>query len=101
MDQAMVLGSLQCLGILLLWVIAGQGSAVLAAGAGWVGCFLISHLSHLPFLMPLKQLEVAVCMRTQLLTCELLLVTPGGWGVHSILEICLEPLSRLRNSVSN
>ena len=35
----------------------GQGPAVLAAGAGWVGyvlfvCFFKSRLSYLPFLMP-------------------------------------------------
>ena len=37
----MVLGSFQCqgiLGILLLWHMVGQGPAVLAAGAGRVGC---------------------------------------------------------------
>ena len=36
-----VLGSFQCWGVLLLWHIVGQGPAVLAAGAGRVGCFLI------------------------------------------------------------
>ena len=35
----MVLGSFQCWGVLLLWLIVGQGPAVLAAGAGRVGCF--------------------------------------------------------------
>ena len=35
----MVQGSFQCWGVLLLWNIVGQGPAVLAAGAGWVGCF--------------------------------------------------------------
>ena len=35
----MVLGSLQCQGILLLWHMVGQGTAVLAAGAGQVGNF--------------------------------------------------------------
>ena len=33
---AMVLGSFQCQGVLLLLHIVGQGPAVLAAGAGWV-----------------------------------------------------------------
>ena len=51
---AMVLGSFQCRGVLLLWHMVGQGPAVLAAGAGRLGCFLFvsSHLSYLPFLMP-------------------------------------------------
>ena len=31
--QAMVLGSFQCRGVLLLWHIVGQGPAVLTAGA--------------------------------------------------------------------
>ena len=41
----MVLGSLQCRGVLLLLHIVGQGPAVLAAGAGWVG--YIFHLSSI------------------------------------------------------
>ena len=52
----MVLGSFQCRGILLLWHLVGQGPAVLAAGAGWVGYVLSfvfkSGLSCLPFLKP-------------------------------------------------
>ena len=40
----MVLGSFQCRGILLLWHMVGQGPAVLAAGAGRVGCFFFFHL---------------------------------------------------------
>ena len=63
LGRAMVLGSFQCRGVLLLWHMAGQGPAVLAAGAGRVGCFLffffvlfcfVFHLvlSCLPFLMP-------------------------------------------------
>ena len=39
--QFMVLGSFQCRGVLLLWHIVGQGPAVLAAGAGQVGCFFL------------------------------------------------------------
>ena len=35
----MVLGSFQCRGVILLWHIVWQGPAVLAAGAGRVGCF--------------------------------------------------------------
>ena len=43
-----MLGSFQCRGVLLLLHIVGQGSAVLAAGVGWVGyIFYIFHLSSL------------------------------------------------------
>ena len=43
-----VLDSLQCLGTLLFWVIEGQGSALLAAGAEWVGwLYFFSHLSRI------------------------------------------------------
>ena len=55
LGRATVLGSFQCLGVLLLWHMVGQGPAVLAAGAGRVGCYLFifsSRLSCLPFLMP-------------------------------------------------
>ena len=54
LDRAMVLGSFQCRGVLLLWHMVGQGPAVLAAGMGRVGCFYIfsSRLSYFPFLMP-------------------------------------------------
>ena len=37
--RAMVLGSFQCRGVLLLWHMVGQGPDVLAAGAGRVRCF--------------------------------------------------------------
>ena len=37
LGRAMVLGSFQCWGVLLLWQMVGQGPAVLAAGAGLVG----------------------------------------------------------------
>ena len=53
----MVLGSFQCRGVLLLRHMVGQGPAVLAAGAGWVGGWAMfyknfkSRLSYLPFLM--------------------------------------------------
>ena len=39
LGQSMVLGSFHCRGVLLLWQMVGQGPAVLAAGAGRVGCF--------------------------------------------------------------
>ena len=51
--RVMVLGSFQCRGVLLLWHMVRQGPAVLAAGAGRVGCiFFSTRLSYLPFLMP-------------------------------------------------
>ena len=34
--RAMVLGNSQCLGVLLIWIIAGQGPTVLAVVAGGV-----------------------------------------------------------------
>ena len=37
--RAMVMGSFQCRGVVLLWHIVWQRPAVLAAGAGRVGCF--------------------------------------------------------------
>ena len=49
--KAMVLGSFQCRGVLLLWHMVGQGPAVLATGVERVGYFS-SRLSYLPFLMP-------------------------------------------------
>ena len=56
LGRAMVLGSFQCRGVLLLWHMVGQGPAVLAAGAGWLGhvffFFFKYRLSYLPFLMP-------------------------------------------------
>ena len=41
LGRAMVLGSFQCRGILLLWHMVGQGPDVLAASAGCVGYVLI------------------------------------------------------------
>ena len=35
-----LLGSFQCRGVLLLWHMVGQGPAVLASDAGWVGYVL-------------------------------------------------------------
>ena len=44
----MVLGKLQCRGVLLIWIIVGQGPIALAVGAGggWFGHFF-SRLSFL------------------------------------------------------
>ena len=47
---AMVLGSFQYQGVLLHCHIVGQGPVVLAAGAGWVGCFAVFLSSILSFL---------------------------------------------------
>ena len=44
----MLLGSFQCCGVLLLLHMVGQGPAVLAAGAGRVGCFYIYFISSIP-----------------------------------------------------
>ena len=46
---AMVLGSFQCRGVLLLLLIVGQGPAVLAAGAGWVGYIFLDFSSIVHF----------------------------------------------------
>ena len=54
------LDGLQCLSVLQIWVIVGQGPTVLAADVGWgwafffnyEDMFIISHLTYLPFLMP-------------------------------------------------
>ena len=48
---AMVLGSFQCRGVLLLLHIVGQGPAVLAAGAGWVGYIVFIFFIYFTFLM--------------------------------------------------
>ena len=54
LGRAMVLGSFQSRGVLLLCYMVGQGPLVLAAGAGRMSCFLFfsSRLSYIPFLMP-------------------------------------------------
>ena len=52
LGPAMVLGSFQCRGVLLLSHMVGQGPAVLAAGAGLMGYFyLIFHLVYPIFLL--------------------------------------------------
>ena len=47
LGQAIVLGSFQCRGVLLLWHMVGQGPAVLAAGVGQVDCIFCSFFFHL------------------------------------------------------
>ena len=59
---AMVLGNLQCLGILLFWVILGQGPAVLAF-------FLSSILSSFVFSLSLQtRLGLIIMLSTESLT---------------------------------
>ena len=48
----MVLGSFQCRGVLLLSHMVGQGPAVLAAGAGRVGCFYIYFFPNVSGIFP-------------------------------------------------
>ena len=55
LGRAIVLGSFQCRGVLLLWHMVGQGLVVLAAVAGQLGCFfffllLLFHLVYPIFL---------------------------------------------------
>ena len=47
LGRAMVLGSFQCQGVLLLWHMIGQGPAVLAACAGRVTIFYIFFISSI------------------------------------------------------
>ena len=53
LGRAMVVGSFQCQGVLLLWHMVGQGPTMLAAGRnGWaffVCFFFLSRLSYVPF----------------------------------------------------
>ena len=70
---AMVLGSVQCRGVLLLLHIVGQGPAVLAAGAGRVGYFFffffhISSLSYVPVFG--RRLDMTEILWFRLLTVE-------------------------------
>ena len=62
--RAMMLGSFQCRGVLMLWHILGQEPAVLVAGAAWVCffffvcvCFLFCFLFYLVYpIFPLHRL---------------------------------------------
>ena len=47
----MVLGSFQCRGVLLLLHIVGQGPAVPAAGAGWMGYIFFFYIFSSPELV--------------------------------------------------
>ena len=55
LGQAMVLGSFQCQGVLLLWHMVGQGACYACSKCGTGGLFLYiyfsTRLSYLPFLM--------------------------------------------------
>ena len=75
---AMVLGSFQCRGVLLLLHIVGQGLAVLAAGEGRVGyIFYLFHLSSLSNVLCLaRRLNMTEILSFRLLnpngSCQLL-----------------------------
>ena len=108
--RAMVLGSFQFRGVLLLWPIVGQGPAVLIAGAGQVGCFYVFfflfffHLVYpiFPFQMP----HLLGNDRTELKYCGLgcynpVVVVSYYWRrAHWVMVICLEGLSLPRNGVN-
>ena len=54
----MVLGSFQCRGILLIWVIIGQGPTVFAVGAGR-GCMVnFSLVDHFSFCLDLGDVPI-------------------------------------------
>ena len=62
LGREMVLGSLQCLGVLLFWVIVGQGPAVLAF-------FLSPILSSFDFISSLQtRLGLTTMLSTGMLT---------------------------------
>ena len=48
----MVLGKLPVLGLLLIWIIVGQGPTVLAVGAGGGYLDIFSFVYHFSFLSP-------------------------------------------------
>ena len=97
----MVLGSFQCRGVLLLLNIVGQGSAVLAAGAGRVGyIFYIFHLSSLSNVLSFgRRLNMTEILWFRLLNpnggCQLLPRTSSLSLVNR-----LEGLSLPRNSAT-
>ena len=69
----MVLGSFQCRGVLLLLHIVGQGPAVLAAGAEWVG--------YIFFILDLLSLSNVLSFGRRLNMTEILwvrLLNPNG-----------------------
>ena len=75
----MVLGSFQCLGVLLLLHIVGQGPAVPAAGTGQVGYifFYIFHLSSISNVLSFRRrLSMTEILQFRLLnpngSCQLL-----------------------------
>ena len=77
---AMVLGSFQCRGVLLLLHIVGQGPAVLAAGAGRVGYIFYSfHLSSLSNVLTFgRRLNMTEILWFRLLNPKVLSVTAEG-----------------------
>ena len=49
---AMVLGKIQCWGVLLIWIIVGQGPTALTVGAGCLDTFSLTIISL--FFLPLS-----------------------------------------------
>ena len=62
--------SFQCRGVLLVWIIVGQGPTVLAVGAGggWMGVFsLVYHFSFLsPSLWETARYRLKYCLKGSL-----------------------------------
>ena len=72
LGRAMVLGSFQCRGILVLWHMVGQGPAVLAAGSGCVSCFFLFFFCFLFFVCFLFCFCCCCCCCFVLFVCLLL-----------------------------
>ena len=73
LGQAMVRGSFQCRGVLLLWHMVGQGPVVLAAGAGCVGiCFFLFFHLVCPIFLFLCLMSLETTWHTEILWSRLL-----------------------------
>ena len=104
----MEMGSFQCLGVLLLWHMVGQGPAVLAAGAGRVDWFFLcvcfffnsSILSSFSNASSLgRQLEILKYCGLGRYNPTVVSVTTGG-VLAKVLVNRLVGLSLSRNSVN-
>ena len=51
---AMVLGTFQCWGILIIWIIVGHGFTVLVVGVQSCCLNIFSLAYHIPFFLPLS-----------------------------------------------
>ena len=99
---AMVLGSFQCRGVLLLLHIVGQGPAVLAAGAGWVGYIVFIFFIYFTFLMSCLLGDGWTWLKYCSFGCETpTVVVSYCWGrPRLVLVNRLEGLSLPRNSTT-